>query len=912
MKKLIYLLIIICIPLWAQAQIVSTNPIFFADNAAVDIIFDATGTGLDNYSGTDIYAHTGVITDRSTATSDWKYAPNWLDNDPKYKLSALGNNKWKLSITPDIRTYYGVPDDETIRSLAFVFRNGDGSKEGKDNGKDILIDVKGESLQISFETPLSTQLLDKNSTLSIKANSSLAATLKLFLNNTLLATTNNSTTISHTHTFTAEGNFWLIAEAGISSDITRDSVYVNVRKDQPIQELPSNVRAGINYIDDNTVTLVLFAPQKKNVYLLGDFNDWKVENDYMLNKSGDYWWITLSNLEKNKEYAFQYLIDGSLKIADPYTDKVLDPWNDPYIPKSIYPNLKSYPTGKTEGIVSVLETGQSQYKWKHANYTLPEKDKMIIYELLIRDFTSEHSFESTAQKLDYLQAMGINAIELLPINEFEGNSSWGYNPSFYFAVDKYYGTKNSFKSFVDECHRRGIAVIIDMVLNHSYGQSPFVQLYWDNSNNRPSANNLWYNTESPNQAYSWGYDFDHESVHTQALVDSINSYWINEYKIDGFRFDFTKGFTNTPGDGWNYDQSRVDILGRMTSEIYKRNPNAIVIFEHLAENNEEKVLSEADIMLWGNMNHNYSEAIMGYTEDNKTDLSWGIYQKRGWTKPNLIAYMESHDEERTMYKAKTWGKTSALYNVKNEATALKRAELTAAFYFTLPGPKMIWQFGELGYDYSINTCSDGTTISDDCRVAEKPIRWDYQDNANRKNLYNTYSKLIGAKTENDIFESSDIEYSLAGATKYIIWKGNTENAFLIGNFGVSDAAVSLVLPQAGTWYDMMNGEAITVTSANYTVSLQPGEYKLYSSNKETASIDEETEIADASLSIFNEYIEYKGEDIPKYISVYDLSGNTLTNRRNCKVLKTDNLPSGYYIVKVQLSNNTLSRKFIKK
>src|SRR5690554_3096533 len=111
--------------------------------------------------------------------------------------------------------------------------------------------------------------------------------------------------------------------------------------------------------------------------------------------------------------------------------------------------------------------------------------------------------------------------------------------------DKAYGTPDDYKAFIDACHERGIAVIMDMVLNHSFSQSPLAQMYWEG--NKPAANNPWYNREHnmQNPGAQWGYDFNHESPYTEALVDSILSYWMSEYKIDGFRFDFTKGFTNT-------------------------------------------------------------------------------------------------------------------------------------------------------------------------------------------------------------------------------------------------------------------------------------------------------------------------------------------------------------------------------
>lgn len=903
MKKNKLLLLLLLLPFWMQAQVVTTVPNFLTEDAAAEIVFDASGTGLAGYVGEDVYAHTGVITDKSTSTSDWKYAPDWLDNSEKYKLVSLGNNKWKLNLSPSIREYYGVASGEKVQKLAFVFRNGDGSKEGKDNGKDIFVDVKAVGLQVVFEKPASNLLIDIDTSVDIKINTSEATTIQLLNGDTVIKKVENATTLSHSYKFTSEGTFNLIAQAGIAPNIVSETIEVTVKKANTSKPLPTGVRVGVNYINDNTATFVLYAPRKGNVYLIGDFNDWKVDNNYMMNQSGDYWWITLSDLEKGKEYAFQYLVDGSLKIADPYTNKVLDPWNDSYIPASVYPDLKAYPTGKTEGIVSVVQTAQKSYEWKYPNFVPDSKDKLVIYELLIRDFSKEHSFASTTEKLDYLQSLGINAIELLPINEFEGNSSWGYNPSFYFAVDKYYGTSDAFKAFVDECHSRGMAVIIDMVLNHSYGQSPFVRLYWDNANNRPAEDNPWYNAESPNSAYSWGYDFDHESDQTKALVDSINSFWMKEYNVDGFRFDFTKGFTNKPGDGWAYDQSRIDILKRMTSEIHKRNPDAFVIMEHLADNSEEKVLSAADIMLWGNMNNNYCEAVMGYTEENKTDLSWAVFSKRGWTDPNLVAYMESHDEERMMFKAKEWGK------VKDLKGALKRAELAAAFYFALPGAKMIWQFGELGYDYSINTCSDGETISDDCRVAEKPIRWDYFEDADRKALYDAYSKLIKLKKEKEVFESLNMVYSLEGAQKYIVWQGEEQNAFLVGNFDVEDATVNVTLPRKGEWKNALTDQTVNIESVNYSVTLKPGEYQLFLDNGVPTSIEDQI-IENTGVRISDDYIDYEGA-IARFITIYNLLGSIQKSQPNTQSVNISDLPQGAYILKIKTDKETISRKFMK-
>lgn len=597
----------------AKAQIVTTNPAFPIEGKAVTLIFDAAqGTaGLKGYTG-DVYAHTGVITDQSEKESDWRYASDWNVNVAKYKMTSLGNNKWELNITPDVRSYYGVPAGEKILKMAFVFRSSDGKKEGKDTGgKDIFVDIHETGLTVRFDQPSGIATLNSGETLAMKASASMVADMKLFVGNEPIATQSNVKEITAEHTFLQAGNFEIRVEASIGGQTETATRTVNVLGETVQAPLPANVRPGINYLSIHEATLVLQAPKKKTVHVVGDFNDWKLSPEYQLKQDGEFFWITLSGLEREKEYAFQYVVDGTIYIADPYADKVLDPWNDSYIPSTVYPDLKPYPTGKAEGIVSVLQTGQTPYQWQVTDFKKPDRNQLMVYEMHIRDFTSEHSFNAAKDKLPYLKQLGINAIELMPVNEFEGNSSWGYNPSFYFAVDKYYGTKNDMRAFVDECHRQGIAVIIDLVLNHSFGQSPFYLLYRE-ADGTPSADNPWYNQKSniPNAALQWGYDFNHQSTYTRALVDSVAGFWMKEYKVDGFRYDFTKGFSNTSQDTWanKYDAERIANLKRMSSEIWKRNSDAYVIIEHLTEGTtEEKELGEAGIMLWRNMNHAYCE-----------------------------------------------------------------------------------------------------------------------------------------------------------------------------------------------------------------------------------------------------------------------------------------------------------------
>lgn len=338
--------------------------------------------------------------------------------------------------------------------------------------------------ETTITAPFEPQIFMGNPTEEIEftAIANQSSELILYLDNDQIASDLGVDELSTTVDFSAspEGQYWLWAEAFNGMETVYDSVYVIIQGEVTTEPSPSGVVDGINYIDDETVILQLYAPFKDFVYVLGDFNDWEFSADYFMNQTpdGERYWIEISGLNPGQEYRFQYSIDEEdIRVADIYADKILDPVNDNSIPETVYPNLIGYPMGETTEIVSVLQTAQEPYNWVVEDFDRPPSDNLIIYELLIRDFDESHSYQAVINRLDYLEDLGINAIELMPFTEFEGNESWGYDPMFYFAPDKYYGTKDDLKQLVDECHQRGIAVIQDVVLNHSNGQNPQLRMY---------------------------------------------------------------------------------------------------------------------------------------------------------------------------------------------------------------------------------------------------------------------------------------------------------------------------------------------------------------------------------------------------------------------------------------------------
>lgn len=862
MKRMLFLSMAVLVSLAMNAQLLTWTPPFPTENdpsQTLVITVDATkgNKGLLNYTPTgDVYVHIGAITNKSANSGDWRNAPfQWATTTAAANAPLASTNKWQYTITGSLRTFFNISDPtETILKIAILFRNGNGSRAQRNaDGTDMFVPVYSNALAVRIDQPASQptyvpspepQNWIVGTNFSVTANASKPSALKLYHNGTLIASSaGNAQTLSGNSTVTAIGNQQLIAEANDGTTVKYDTLNVFVSPaTSPVAPLPSGVRDGINYEPgDTSVILVLRAPGKTKATVIGDFNNWIQTGNSILNKTpdGKFFWIRLQSLTPGTEYAYQYIVDDSIKIADPYAEKILDPANDPYISASTYPNLKPYPTGKTTGIVSVLQTAQTGYSWTATNFSRPDKRSLVIYKLLVRDFVAAHDWKTVTDSLNYLKKLGINAIEVLPFNEFEGNISWGYNPDFYFAPDKYYGTKSSLKIFIDSCHSKGIAVIMDIALNHSFGSSPMVQLYWDGVNSRPATNNPWFNPVAKH-AFNVGFDMNHESADTKYFFGRVVENWLQQYKIDGFRFDLSKGYTQKQtcdNNGNNcdvnamavYDATRIAIWKGYYDTLQNKTAGSYAILEHFADNTEEKELADYGMLLWGNLNYNYTQAAEGNIANS--DFSWGIYTVRNWTKPHLVTYMESHDEERVVYNTLNFGSASGSYNTRDTATALKRMELDAAFLFTIPGPKMMWQFGELGYNYSINYCENGT-INNNCRTNPKPIRWDYLNDARRKSVYKTYSSLINLRFHpwyKDVFVSGIISKDFTGAFKWLklTSSSDTSDLVVVGNFDVTSVSATVSFPTAGTWYDYLNNTTFTATGTAQTITLAPGEFFVY-------------------------------------------------------------------------------------
>ena len=814
-----------------------------ADRPCTIIFKPASDNPLYGHTG-ELYGHFGVVVD-----GEWKYVPTeWGTTEEKSHFKKVADNHWEFKMEPSIREYFGS-GETPVTKIALIVRTADGNTKSHDADQFCsVIDDKYKAEEF-VPDPLVTK------------------------------------------------------------------------------KLPEGLEHGINYNEDGSVTFVFYdndteGKSHKYCYIVGEWNDWtrKTEGAMYYDGSKGCWWITLDGFDPDKEYRFQYRLGNNsgtdTYVSDPYTEIVYDEWNDQYIQ-----GVPAFPAGAKQ-LVSAFWINKPAYPWKHKDFKVEDKNDLVIYEMLFRDFTTSQNIAGAMSRLDYIENLGVTAVQLMPIQEFDGNLSWGYNPNHWFALDKYYGTREQYKEFIDECHARGLAVIVDVVYNHATGSHPWAKMWWNGD--RTAANNPWFN-EYPTHPYNVYHDMNHENAMVKEHVKRSLEYLLTEYDVDGFRFDLTKGFTQKQTDpdvaAWGrYDQSRVDILKGYADHIWSVNEDAVVIFEHLSDWDEEKVLAEHGIQLWRNVNHEYRTAVGGGTGNFGNMYSNAPFG-------GFVGYMESHDEERICYGAGadassvTWGicgtltdwtsditlaKDGAFFSAKNVTfkaddmfkirgngqwndafnygastkgyklplntgyaltlgsgsqdmavpsagtydvyfsldaemvwlmtagqrpedpsvapgsgesedaltVAMRRAGASAAFFLTVPGPKMIWQFGEIGYDYSID-------YND--RTGEKPVVTDqYMAVPARKALYDTYASLLKFRRENPRFFDKDakFEWTPSGAVKKITCSVDGKTFHVVGNFGKSTTTVNL---PAGQWTDYMNDNTSFISGA---VTLKEGEFKL--------------------------------------------------------------------------------------
>lgn len=914
MKKILplFIVMLLCASLQSVAQMFTSSPSPLqesSENVVITFHADQSGvSGLENLPETTaLYAHIGVFTTKSPAT--WAYVKTeWTENIAANKFTYKSKNTYELTIG-DIRSYFGITDaTEKVTSICVVARTANGTTQTKDQ----FIEVVEAGYQMSLTHNATTTILSAATTVTLNVNATEASTLKLSVNGTEVASASATTSLTKEYTFSSRGAYEVVATANNGKETLTQTLNFIYPNDSQAATYPGGVpKMGAVKNADGTVTFCLAAPGKKNVILVPSWDDYKALDKNVM-KYHDYngyryFWTTVSGLDPDTEYYYYYAVDGTYFVGDPYAKLILDPYSDKWLNQNevIYPNLPDYPYDKgIDGIVlAVYHENINDYDWKVKEFKGPAKEDLIIYELLFRDFTGDNgkangngTIKKALEKIDYLKKLGVNAIELMPIMEFNGNNSWGYNNNFYFAPDKAYGTPDDYKEFIDVCHQNGIAVILDIVFNQSDGLHPWYQMY-------PVESNPFYNATAPHD-YSVLNDWKQDNPLVQQQWKDALQYWLREYKVDGFRFDLVKGLGDNDsykGGTEAYNQSRVDRMIKLHSYITEVNPNAYHINENLAAAAEENAMAADGQLNWSNINNPSCQFVMGWYEDG--NLKGFRASNYGRTAGSTVSYAESHDEQRVGYKMVQWGyegDTDETYYRDIYGGARRMGSLAAQMILS-PGAHMIWQFGEQGNDENTKNDDNGNNTD------PKLVNWSsFNSDLDRQGLYQTYCDVINIrKNFTHLFAESAVKtYSTSGfkkgsSTEMLANGGNIfkyvsgeDELYLAVNPGVEEP-LTITLPLESTdasKYDIVCATFETTPEFNAsakTITLEAGCFAVIGTSN--ISGIEDTVADNAKYNVYGEAGRIVIEGEYENAEVYSISGQLQGSLE---------VPAGLYIVRV--------------
>ncbi len=532
------------------------------------------------------------------------------------------------------------------------------------------------------------------------------------------------------------------------------------RKKASVMAAPDGLMLGAVARGDGKCTFALYAPGKQQVALVGDFNDWNDSADPLRVTDEGVWWI-----EKQLDhgtYGYKFVVDGA-EIVDPYARR-LSPDATPQV-----------------------VVGAEDYHWGDDGWDRPPFHDLVIYELHVGDFNAPFTFASVREKLPYLRDLGINAIELLPVMGFGGKPGWGYDPRFFFAPEQTYGSPEDLKALIDAAHQHGIAVILDVVFAHTAPDHPFAQLY-------PIEESPWYGGNDMSEPNQFGFPkLDHTRPATKAFVRDVQNFWINEYHVDGFRYDYTLGI------GYNL----VDGVSYLTHSAREAMPNLYLIAEQSPEKPE--IVRENDLDAAWHVRFSYAARAL-LREGTYHDWDWnngdqwlGVLDAyaQGYTSPaQMVNYLESHDEPRITHEVMTAG--------MDEEAARHKSALGATLLLTAPGVPMLYHGQEWG---------EATPKTTD----HNPLHWEALDSDASLGLKTHYQTLIGLRRDHPALRAANIAIDHCSAEQktlvYHRWNDEGDEVVVALNFSPAEQQVEVPFPSSGRWRDIISGDELDADGA---------------------------------------------------------------------------------------------------
>ena len=800
------------------------------------------------------------------------------------------------------------PLPEGSRNAEIFFHTGQDNKSHA--GTEVADDADNSGFQLTFRhNRISDVITGATNKLKFTAGTTEDAAISIRVGDETVASTPSAKSLVADYTFTGPGDYVVTAEAVAGgATLTRSITVVYARDSAPAAD--TTVPAmGLTRNADGSSTFCLAAPGKESVMLVGSWNGYRPTNGNVMEyvdtdidgNTFRFFKTTLPAGVTGSEFCYYYLVEGRTSVGDPYARLVLDPQNDKYIPADVFPGLPEYPADKVPDNTSLAyhRDGMFDYEWTSPDFKAPAKTDLVIYEMLFRDFTGTEgqargngTVRAAIEKIPYLKELGINTVELLPINEFNGNNSWGYNPNFYFAPDKAYGTPQDYKEFIDLCHKEGIAVILDVVFNQSDWQHPWFRMY-------PSGSNPFFNATAPH-AYSVLNDWNQGYPLVERQWTDMLRFWLEEFRVDGFRFDLVKGlgdndsYANSGESGTNaYNKSRVERMKRLHAAMREVNPEAYFINENLATAKEENEMAEDGELNWANVNNAGCQFAMGYSSDSNLNRMNAVKDNR--TAGSTVAYLESHDEQRLAYKQIKWG----VAGVKdNHRVAMQRCGSAAAQMILVPGSHLIWMFSEMGNDQNTKDSNGGNN------TGPKKVNWSLLDDPDNAGLVESYRTMIALRLSNPDLFSGTAQYSnlcQAWSTGRTITAVNGDkelycviNPNVTGNITVT---VDFLNPDNGSYRVASKSYASgpTFDAAARTVTVEPNCYVVLTSGS-VAGIGDIPADSAPETHIYGTHGCVRVENATAPVTVYSLDGRIVARAEASESVEIG-VPAGAYAVR---------------
>src|SRR5580658_7181292 len=565
----------------------------------------------------------------------------------------------------------------------------------------------------------------------------------------------------------------------------------------------SRRRVAASAKQSGTTELALFAPYNEVVQLLGSWNSWRPSE---MTRHPDGWWRSHVKLPDG-EHQYKFRVKSTSYFCNGQMVDVFDPY------------ALSLTTDQREASTFVMKNGQRQwvnYQWQYDQTPLPANGELVIYELHVGDFAGKAQgqgmFADVIARLDYITDLGVNCIELMPVKQFRGKG-WGYCLSSLFGVENRYGKPEDLCRFIDECHGKGIRVIIDGVYNHADSEAPLTKIAYE----------YWFYKDNPDPPeMQWGpkYNYSHYDENLKIfparkyVIDSI-LFWVEKFHIDGIRFDATRAIAD------------FNVLKELADAAYTKINGVkhfLTVAEHVPEDPAVAGRDRGSPMdaAWHEALARHLQAVVSCTEQGGNqphDLD-GLISKinpatNGYEKPDrAVIYVASHDYKRLMTIIGEDGKIF-------DEPAFRRMKLASALLLTLPGLPMLWMGQEFGF-------------ASDKSLEPRPLNWDLLKNDRNLDLLKFNQGLIKLRRQTPALQGETFEVVLKDDARKILaykrWNGKGNVVLVIANLQdqpAGDVVLQGPFLQDGIWHEFFRNYDITVKDGLLADRLAESEVKIF-------------------------------------------------------------------------------------